>query len=359
MTETKRPGTTLRFAAIGAGFWAPFQLSAWKELEGAECIALCDRDRGRAEALAAKLGISAVYDDAEAMLRRERPDFVDIITSRKTHPELVRLAASLKVPCICQKPLASSPAEARELAEACRRSGVPLFVHENWRWQKPIRELKKVLDAGTIGAPFRARIEMVSGFPVFENQPYLKDEEKFLVADMGIHILDTARFLFGEAATLYCETHQVHRDIRGEDVATVMMSMGAAKTTVVCSMGFPESPLERDCFPQTSIFVEGERGSVELAPDYWLRVTTADGTHSRRCPPPIYPWLAAAYAVAQSSLVDCNADMLRAFRSGGLAETHAGDNLKTLELTFDAYTSASERRVLHYGAPPLAARAVR
>ena len=71
------------------------------------------------------------------------------------------------------------------MVAACRRARVPLFIHENWRWQTPIRQLKRVLDEGHIGKPFRARIDMISGFPVFRNQPFLR-ELKQLVAITNI-----------------------------------------------------------------------------------------------------------------------------------------------------------------------------
>jgi D-apiose dehydrogenase len=51
---------------------------------------------------------------------------------------------------------------------------------------------------------------------------------------MGSHILETARFLFGEASALYCQTRRIHGEIKGEDVATVMMTMGGA-TIVICA----------------------------------------------------------------------------------------------------------------------------
>ena len=60
----------LKFAVIGAGFWARFQLSAWREVAGAECAAICDRRRGRAEALARDLGVSAVHDEPEDLFRK-------------------------------------------------------------------------------------------------------------------------------------------------------------------------------------------------------------------------------------------------------------------------------------------------
>ena len=58
---------------------------------------------------------------------------------------------------------------------------------------------------------------MISGFPVFANQPFLKELEQFILTDLGSHTLDTARFLFGEAESLYCQTRRVHPDIKGED----------------------------------------------------------------------------------------------------------------------------------------------
>jgi predicted dehydrogenase len=339
----------LRFAAFGAGFWARYQLSAWRELPGACCVALCDRDRAKAEALARDLGIPAVYDQPEALLDREPVDFVDVITGAESHAPLVHIAAGRGLPVICQKPMAPSLAEAVGMVAACRRAAIPFLVHENWRWQTPIRRVKEVLDEGRIGTPFRARINMTSGFPVFGNQPSLKEQERFMIADMGSHILDVARFFFGEPRSLYARAQRIHPDIRGDDVATVVLTMGGGRTTVLCEMAFAENPLEHECFPQTLVFVEGDRGSLELAPDYWVRVTTADGTHARRHPPPQYAWTDPAYAVAQSSMVRCNADLLAALRSGDptQAETHAEDNLRTVRLIFAAYDSAREDRVVH------------
>lgn len=334
-----------RLAVLGAGFWARFQLAAWRELEGVECVALCDRECSRARKLAEEHGVQAVYEDAEELLKKEKPDFVDIITSPASHAELVQLAALHRTPVICQKPMASSLREAEELVRTCRERGVPLLVHENWRWQAPIRALKRVLEQGTIGAPFRARIDMISGFPVFKNQPYLKELDQFLISDMGTHIFDVARFLFGEAESLYCQSRRIHRDIRGEDVVTVMMEMGK-RTTVVCAMAYAENFLERDRFPETFIFVEGEAGSVELAPDYWIRVTTAAGTHARRWPPPRYAWADPAYDVVHASMVSCHSNLLQALRGEGGAETTGEDNLKTLRLVYLAYESAAANRVI-------------
>jgi len=202
-----------------------------------------------------------------------------------------------------------------------------------------LRQLKRLLDTGQIGRPFRARIDMISGFPVFVNQPFLKDLEQFIITDMGSHTLDVARSLFGEASSLYCQTQRIHQDIKGEDVATIMLRMGNA-TSVVCQMAYAGNHLERERFPETLIFIEGERGSIELAPDHWIRVTTAGGTHAQRFPPPRYAWADPAYNLIHASIVPCNANLLSALRGAAPAETTGQDNLKTVQLVFGAYESA-------------------
>jgi D-apiose dehydrogenase len=334
----------LRFGIIGTGFWARYQLAAWRELKGARCVAVCDRDVSKARALASNSGITAVYENAEALIKAEKPDFLDIITDPNTHLPLAKLAAAHQIPVICQKPMAPTLAEAREMMDACRSAGVPLSIHENWRWQAPLRALKEVLASGIIGRVFRARIDYCNSFPVFENQPFLKNLEEFILSDMGSHIFDVARFLFGEASSLYCQTQRVHPDIKGEDAASVMLRM-VSGTTVTCNLSYA-SRLEQDRFPETFLLVEGQLGSVELAPDYWLRVTTADGTQSRRCPPPFYSWADPRYALVHSSIVACHANLLKALQTGTAPETSADDNFKTLQLIHASYESARHGSVV-------------
>jgi predicted dehydrogenase len=335
----------LRFALLGTGFWARYQLGAWSELPGARCVALYNRTREKAEALGRELGIPAVYDDPEELVRREDPDFLDVVTDPATHARFVELAVAHGKRVICQKPMANDFPTAEGMVRACREKGVAFFVHENWRWQAPIRALKAVLDGGRVGRVFRARLTMVSGFDLFANQPFLAELEQFVLTDMGSHVLDVARFLFGEAEAVHCRTSRVHARIKGEDVATVTLHMRSGATVVV-ELGYPGTPYERDRFPETFAFVEGDRGSTELAGDYWIRTTTAEGTLARRHPPPRYAWADPRYDVVHASGVPCNENLLAALRGEGQAETTGEDNLKTVRLVFAAYESAASGQVV-------------
>jgi len=335
----------LRFAMFGTGFWSYYQLPGWIEAGGTECVALYNRTPSKAEKLAEHFSLNAnIYDDPEELLKNEQLDFLDICTNVETHAPFVHMAAKYNLPVVCQKPMATTLEEAKGMVKACRDANVPLFINENWRWQHPIRQFKAALDKNNIGKLFRARIDYRNSFPVFDNQPFLKELEQFILTDIGSHILDTARFLFGEASSLYCHTYRVHPDINGEDVATVMMHMGDGMT-VVCEMSYA-TKREHDRFPETYIQVEGSEGFLELAPDFWIRATTASGTHSQRHVPPRYDWADPAYDLAHSSIVPAQADYVQALQGKGNAETTGDDNLKTMQLVFGSYQSAASNQVL-------------
>ena len=336
----------LKFAIFGTGFWSRFQLAAWQELEGVECVALFNRTKSKAKALGKAFGIAAVYDDLDRLLDEQPIDFADIITDVDTHANFSLKCAERGIPAICQKPLAPDLETARTMARAFEEKGLSFYVHENWRWQRPMRALKEKLDAGTIGRPWRARIQYCNSFPVFENQPFLKELEQFILTDIGTHILDTARFLFGEAKSLYCRTHKVNQDIKGEDAATVTMDMKSGLCLNV-EMSYA-SKLENEAFPQTYVEVEGEHGSLGISKDYWIRETNKNGTTAEHHPPRSYAWADSAYDLIHSSIVDCNRNLLAGLTGTGKTETTAADNLKTLQLVFDSYQSAERGEIIRY-----------
>jgi predicted dehydrogenase len=279
---------------------------------------------------------------------------LDIVTSEATHAELARLAVAAGIPVICQKPLAPTYEEAAGMVAAAAAAGVPLLVHENFRWQAPIRAVRAVLDSGAVGRPFRAWLDFSSAFPVFDNQPFLREAERFILLDVGSHVLDVARFLMGDGLRVACTTASVTPGICGEDVATVLVDHGAGTSSVV-TLSYA-SRLEHARFPETSVRIEAERGSIELAPGHVVRVTTAEGTTASRHAPPPYPWADRAYDLVHASIVPCHANLAGALRGGPPAETSGEDNLRTLALVFGAY-AAAERGETVDTAPPRAEEA--
>ena len=343
----------LEFALIGAGFWSQYQLAAWGEIPGARCVAVCDQSLEKAQQRAFQAGVPNAYSDGRELFDKHDLDFVDIVSTVESHKSLASMAMQRGVAAICQKPLAESLDAARELCDQSRTLRVPLLVHENWRWQAPIRRLKAVLDLDNFGPLVRARIDFANSFPVFDNQPALKVLKQFILADIGTHILDVSRFLFGEAVELYCQTRQMRSDIAGEDVATVMLRKQSG-LTVTCNMSYA-SRWELDRFPQTMIAVEGVRGGVSLGTDYSICIYDDCGEQRERIPLPHYDWANPEYELVHTSIVDCHRNLLSGLRGETQAETTGDDNLRTLELVYAAYESAARKSSVQI-APPAKAQ---
>jgi D-apiose dehydrogenase len=334
----------LRFAVIGTGFWANYQIAAWQELEGVKLVALYDRTKSKAESLAHKFNAPKVYDRVEELLKKEQLDFVDIITDVDSHAPLTEIAARHGIPVICQKPMAPTLQLARQMMETCERLKIRFYIHENWRWQAPIRKLKEVLDENKIGKVFKARITFCSGFPVVDNQPFLAELEEFILTDMGSHILDVCRFLFGEVNTLHCHTARVNPKIKGEDVANVFMKMRSGMSCYA-EMSYA-SILEYEPFPQTFILVEGENGSIHLTKDCQLHITSRASTEIISARPREYPWADPKYALVHASIVECNRNLLGALTGRALAETTGRDNFETVRLVHASYASARNNELI-------------
>src|SRR5258705_11121261 len=102
----------MRFAIFGAGFWAQYQLAGWLELPGVECVAIYNRTLAKAEKLAERFGITAVYDDPEKLFAREEIDLIDVITDLDTHRRFVSLAVKRQLARLFPKPKTFSRREA-------------------------------------------------------------------------------------------------------------------------------------------------------------------------------------------------------------------------------------------------------
>lgn len=321
---------------IGCGFFARNHLHAWADVHGASLAAVCDPDRKRAEAFAATAGISKVYTNPAEMLRAGELDFVDLVTPPATHRELVELAAAHRTHVICQKPMAPQLDDARAMVAACEAASVQFMVHENFRWQTPIRALREA--AQELGPLFFGRIQWRTAFDVYHDQPYLATEPRFILSDMGVHLLDLARFLLGEIASVYCQTQRINPRIRGEDVANVLLRM-ANEATCLVELSYA-SRVEPDPFPQTLIELEGPLGTLALGHDFQLRTVSEQGVSTRSVAPRPLAWGSDSMRHIQESVVSIQQHWVDSLRADTPAETSGADNFRTLEAVEAAYASA-------------------
>ena len=329
-----------RAGVIGCGFFAANHLHAWRQMDDVDLVAVCDLDHEKAEKAAETHGVSSVYADAEAMLVAEELDFVDIITTMPTHRPLAELAASHGVPMIVQKPFAPTIEDCRAIVNAAAEAAVPLMVHENFRFQTPIKAVRAVLDSGVIGQPFFGRIAWRTAFDVYANQPYLAEEERFLLLDLVIHLLDVDRFLFGEVSELTCRTQSIKPGIKGEDAATLLLGHESGLTSVVDATY--SSKRDPDPFPETLIEIDGTEGSVRLDFGCKLTVVSPSGTDRRKTvEPKLLSWAERPWHGVQESVLATQQHWVACLREGREPDTSGADNLKTYALCEAAYASAA------------------
>jgi D-apiose dehydrogenase len=332
---------------IGCGFFSINHLHAWQGVEGAAIAAICDRDPARLAIAGRQFGAAQRYTDAQEMLTREKLDFVDIATTVPSHRPLVELAAQHGVGVICQKPFAPSMHDAEAMVSVCRDAGVPLMVHENFRWQSAIQAVGEVLHRGEIGEPFWGRVSFRSAFDVFSGQPYLATGERFIIEDLGIHILDIARFLFGDVVTATARTRRINPAIRGEDVATILLDHRNGVTSVVdCSYA---TRLAVEPFPETLVEIDGSAGSIRLGQGYQLVVASGGGVQLEDLSPPLLPWASRPWHNIQESVQAIQQHWVDCLRAGREPATSGRDNLKTLALVEAAYQSAKARETVEVG----------
>jgi predicted dehydrogenase len=315
----------LRGAIVGCGFFAQFQIEAWRRMPGVELAAACDLDIARAQAAAPR-----AYASIEEMLDREQLDFVDIATRPETHLPLVRQVTARGIPVICQKPMAPSWGEAVAMVEAAEQAGVPLMIHENWRWQPWFREVARRVSAGDIGEPvsycFRTRKRDGIGPDAYRAQPYFRQMPRLLIYETLVHQIDTARLIHGDVRQIYAQSRRHNPLIQGED--QVYLVLTHEDGLMGCVDGHRFTDLAPDSPPLGDATFEGQEAMLHVAATGDLycngelvwRNTVRQG------------YRGDSVFATQRHFIDC-------LRSGAPMESGAREYLKTVACVEAAYLS--------------------
>ena len=234
--------------------------------------------------------------------------------------------------------------DAKAIVHACAKVGVPLMVHENFRWQSAIQKVKQVVASGEIGDLFWGRVSFRSAYDVFSGQPYLPEGKRFIVEDLGIHALDVARFLLGDAINVNARIKRVNPNIKGEDVATILLDHGNGVASVVdCSYA---TKLETEAFPETLIELDGSQGTLRLGLGYNLTVTGTSGTRHEDVSPPFLRWASKPWHNIQESVALIEQHWVSCLTNGKEPQTSGRDNLKTFALVEAVYQSAASGQTI-------------
>src|SRR5687768_17142367 len=144
--------TIVRIGVVGTSWWADgFHLPSLASHPSAVVAAICGRNRGRAEALALKYSIPAVFADYREMIDTGGLDAMVVLAPDALHYQIAMQALDAGLPIVCEKPLALDAAQAREMYERAEAAGVVHMTFFTWRWVPYFRYLKQLVDEGFIG----------------------------------------------------------------------------------------------------------------------------------------------------------------------------------------------------------------
>lgn len=183
----------------------------------AELVGVSDVDGSLADATGAEFGVEAVTDH-ETLLDRD-PDCVIISVPNKFHAPIATDAMERGVHVFCEKPLARTVDEAREMVATAMAEDVYLKVGSNLRYFRAIQRFQELVADGAVGDPMFLRGWIGNDGSHLDGSWFAEEELSgggtFL--DNGCHVLDIARWLLGEVVECTGHTATLHHPIDVED----------------------------------------------------------------------------------------------------------------------------------------------
>jgi len=213
----------LKIGIVGCGGIGAVHVKSWAQVEGARIVAACDADAERAEATGAK-----AYTDFGAMLEGEELDAVDICTPPHLHASIAVAALERGLPVLCEKPLARTPEEARELVQAAEQRGTLLMTAFCHRFHPPVEWVRDLLQSGKLGRPLMFRNRFGTRFKGVEERWFSNGEISGggTLMDTSVHSVDLFRYLVGEIRSASGAVHSFHPSIRSVEDSAAMVVQG-------------------------------------------------------------------------------------------------------------------------------------
>jgi len=227
---------------------------------GAEYPAVCDRLIERAESFAGITGATLVADNAEAIFADKRLSAVYVCTETAEHPALVKRAAERGLAVFCEKPLAKTLADVREMVEAVEAAGVVNQVGLVLRYSPIYTVLKDLISSPDLGPLLTAHLRDDQFFPNrgHYGSNWRADFERAgggTLLEHSIHDVDLYRWLFGEIAAVRCHTRITTGHEGVEDVALVTFQHAGGHQTSLSSIW--HSVDDRPSTRRLEVFFEG------------------------------------------------------------------------------------------------------
>jgi predicted dehydrogenase len=254
----------LRVGVIGTGAFAEAcHMPGLLSHPRAEVVAICGRQRAKAQALADRFGVALAVTDPVELCARDDLDAVSICTPNAVHGEQALLAFRHGKHVFCEKPLAPTMADAAVMARAANESGRIHQVAFTYRHLYGVEELRRRVKAGEVGEPIllRANHEYRDGLNAEAAIGWRHRSGSAgggVLQDSGSHLIDLARFVLGPITAVRADLQFLVRPgVESDDMATVWFrcASGVSGQWFASRVTPPRSP--------NSVQIVGREGMLE------------------------------------------------------------------------------------------------
>ena len=205
------------------------------------------------------------------MLRDGQLDAIAIASPDDLHHEMTMAAIEAGLHVLCEKPLAMTGDQAKEMYDRAQAANVKHMTLFTWRWMPHFRYLKQLVDDGYIGRCSHASFRFIGGYGWTGAYRWRFDGRRSngIVSDLGAHLFDLARWYVGDIASVNANLINVV-DRPGPDGASPVPTNDLALVTLAHKKG-AQSALQAsalshrgDQFMNLDVHLHGELGTLEV-----------------------------------------------------------------------------------------------
>ncbi len=271
----------MNLAIVGTGGMAASHAAGFLGIKGVKLSACCDIDEGRAKAFAERFGIPRTYVDYGELLAHEKLDGLSVVSVDSTHAPIAIAALKGKVNVLCEKPMATTTADAEAMLAAARKSGLVNMVHFSKRNSRALAAAKGLIEKGRLGRILHVDASYYQSWlstkcwgdwateSAWQWRLSTKHGSGGVLGDIGCHIYDMAQYLAGDVSGIYCGFRTFDKGIEGNRVGEYVFDANDSFCSSVefanGAMGTVQATRWATGHPNREyIGVYGDEGSVEI-----------------------------------------------------------------------------------------------
>jgi predicted dehydrogenase len=214
----------IRTAIFGTGFMGRVHLEALRRVEHVEPSAITGRNIAAAEKLGSGFGVP--YATPEAILADASINAVHICTPNALHFDMAKQALLAGKHVLCEKPLATSPAEAQELAAIASQKRLRVAVCHNLRYYPMVQQMRAMREAGDLGEILVVQGSYLQDWLLYETDWNWRVDSTHggpsrCMADIGSHWFDAAEHITGLRVFSLCADLQTFHTTRQQPKQSV------------------------------------------------------------------------------------------------------------------------------------------